>query len=287
MKKRLKPPNAPNEGRGRPTLLEFMASYHAAAGKLTGLEEEATGQVEAKPLPQWGVKTLDQLRKTVMRPVLKLKPHGKTNCKDYGKIIGVVERQITFLEVDIWEIMLGEGWDKIPKEEWEKIQPEAQMRDHLIRLLKRKVGDDEKTEDLAVEAWERKIENHKAIRQAAFEFISTRSAKERGMFYDGLAQGYKLFMDEAGKLCGDRGRTEIYTELLASQYEIEKMRRMLPAKNDGDLYDHLKAWYKFPRFSREQNIEWLRDVCDDVSLYMTGKRGRPAGVAKHKTVLAL
>ena len=228
-----------------------------------------------------------QLRKTVMRPVLKLKPRGNVNCKDYGKIIGVLGRQITFLEVDIWEIMKAHGLDKITDEEWEKIQPEVQMRDHLIRVLKREVGDDEKTEDLANEALNRKIENLKTIKQAGFIFIAKQSAKDQSLFFDGLAQGYKLFLDDAGNLCGDRGRTGIYMDLLASQHEIEKMRRMLPPKNDGDLYDSLKSWHKFSGSDREQNIAWLRDVCDDISLYMTGKRGRPAGAAKHKSAPSL
>jgi len=286
MKKEQEPANPLNKG-GPPTLLEFMASYHAAVDKLTGQKGEENPELEVRPLPQWGVKTLEQLRKTVMRPILKLKPHKNINCKDYGKIVGILDRQITFLEVDIWEILIALGLDKITDEEWEKIQPEAQMRALLIRVLNRKVGDDEMTADLAIEVLELKIKRYKDIKQAGFDFIAQQSAKDRSLFYDGLAIGYKLFLNEAGKFCGDRGRTEIYMDLLASQYEIEKMRRMLPVKNDGNLYDYLKPLHNFPSSVREQNIAWLRDVCDDISLYITGKRGRPVGATKCKSAPSL
>ena len=82
-------------------------------------------------------------------------------------------------------------------------------------------------------------------------------------------------MDEENQFCGDRGRTKIYLELLSSMHQIEKMRRMFPPKKDADLYKHLKPWFRFPGATDEEKIDWLRNVCDDISLYMTGKRGRP------------
>jgi hypothetical protein len=113
-------------------------------------------------------------------------------------------------------------------------------------------------------------------RQIAFQRVAQQSAKNHFLFLKGMEQGYKLFFDDQCGLCGDRGRAQIHLKLLSSQYEIEKMRRMLPPRNDSDLYEHLKPWYRFPN-SREDGIAWLRKVCDDISLYMTGKRGRPIG----------
>jgi hypothetical protein len=151
-----------------------------------------------------------------------------------------------------------------------------QLRKHVIKQLGRKVKASEKTKELEIELLNSRIQQLEKIRDGAFRFMAQRSAKDNAMFHKGLMQGYSAFIDEDGEFCGDRGRTEIYAELLSSSHQIEKMRRMLPAKNDADLYDHLSPWYRFPQ-SRKVGIEWLRDVCDDISLYMTGKRGRPFG----------
>jgi hypothetical protein len=123
---------------------------------------------------------------------------------------------------------------------------------------------------------ERRIKEMEEIRTRAFQFMSQRSAKDNAMFHEGMAKGYEMFLNEDGQFCGDRGRTEIYLELISSLHEIEKMRRMLPARKDSDLYEHLKPWYRFPN-RREDGVAWLRKVCDEISLYMTGKRGRPSG----------
>ena len=283
METKSEPPSPRIEVRGRPTALEFMSSFHAEAAKVTGADLAINPELSLTPLPKWGVKTLERLRKTVMRPVLKLKPTLNSNCQDYGKILGILERQIAFLQVDIWEILQAEGLDKITDDEWEKIQPAAQTRAHIIWLLKRPVSDEEKTNDLANEVYVRKIENLEEMRKNGFAFMAHRGAKDRAKFLKGLGQGYNAFMDVSGKLCGDRGRTEIYSKLLSSQFEIEKMRRMLPPRNDDDLYDHLAPWFKFPFSDRDQSKAWLRDVCDDISLCMTGKRGPRAGISKLKT----
>jgi len=261
---------------GRPTLLEFLAGYHVEASKIFETEPWPTYSVRAHPISNWGKNILIRFKKTTMRAILKLRPNGEVHLQQYGKIVGILNRQITFLKTDVWEIIEKEGWDKISEEKWEKIQPRAQLRAQLVKMLNRDVRDDETIEELAGEAIDKKIEQLEQMRNNALRLVSNRSAKEQKLFYRGMAQGYELFLDEMGNLTGDRGRTEIYLELLASQYEIEKMRRMLPPRNDEDLYDHLQPWYRFPN-GREAGIAWLRDVCDDISLYMTGKRGRPSG----------
>jgi len=129
---------------------------------------------------------------------------------------------------------------------------------------------------LETELIEKRRAHLEELRTQAFQFMAQRSAKDNAMFHKGMAQGYEMFMNAEGKFCGGRGRTEIYMELLSSVHDIEKMRRMLPPRNDADLYDYLKPWYRFPN-RRDDGIAWLRKVCDDISLYMTGKRGRPIG----------
>lgn len=217
--------------------------------------------------------------------MLKLRPSPKTTCEDYGKIIGIIKRGITFYRTDVWKILEEENLDKISPEDWEKIQPQDQMRRHVVKRLGRPVDETEPLDNLVEELMQKQIKHLENLTDQAFCFMANRSAKDNAKFLKGVAQGYEIFMDEDARYCGDRGRTEIYMVLLSSAYEIEKMRRMLPSKNDDDLFDHLKQGFKFPKKDRKQAMSWLRDVCDDISLYMTGKRGPRAGVSRLKTGL--
>lgn len=267
---------SPSGHHSRPTLLELMASYHAEAKRQLGIKVEIGPELHAYPLPNWGKRIMTQLGKTIFKPLLKLRPSKKTTCQDFGKIIGILNRCITFYREDVAKIIEAEGLDEISNEDWEKIQPSDQLRAHIVKQLGRPVADTESLEDLEVELMEQRIKHLEELRTQAFQIMSQRSAKDNAMFHKGMSQGYEIFMDAYGQFCGDRGRTEIYMELLSSVLEIEKMRRMLPPRNDSDLYEHLKPWYRFPN-GREDGIAWLRKVCDDISLYMTGKRGRPPG----------
>jgi len=271
-----KPAEPQADKSGRPTFLEFMASLHSEANRQFGTKFEIDPDLVIPPLPVWAQKTMAQLGKTIGKPILKLRPTKKTTCQDFGKIIGILNRGITFYREDAPRMIAEDGLDQISEEKWEAIQPSDQMRAHVVKQLGRPVADSETLEDLQVELMERRLKHLEEIRAQAFCFMARRSAKDNAMFLKGMAQGYEVFMDTYGHFCGDRGRTEIYLELISSVHEIEKMKRMAPSGNDSDLYEHLKPWYPFPN-QRQDGVAWLRKVCDDVSLYITGKRGRPFG----------
>jgi hypothetical protein len=275
-KKKQKKSIPPADKRSRPTLLEFIGGYFAEAKRQFGINIDLDPEMPVLQLPEWAKKTVKQLGKTVLKPVLKLRPSKKSTCQDYGKLIGILNRGITFYRKDAWKIIEDEGLNEISDQEWELVQPCDQWRAWIVKRLGRPVSDTETLEDMEAELIEQRIKQLEEIRKQAYRFMAQRSAKDNAMFHRGMAQGYEMFMDMHGQFCGDRGRTEIYTELLSSVHEIEKMRRMLPPRNDSDLYEHLKPWYRFPN-RREDGIAWLRKVCDDISLYMTGKRGRPLG----------
>jgi hypothetical protein len=109
--------------RGHPTLLEFMASFHVEANKLFGIKTKIDPELTVHPLPNWGKAIMTQFGKTIMKPILKLRPTKKTTCEDYGKIIGVINRGITFFRQDTKKLFEAEGLDKISEEQWELIQP--------------------------------------------------------------------------------------------------------------------------------------------------------------------
>ena len=262
------------EKTSKPTLLEFMSNVQIEMADSAGLTVEQKPKNEQNRLPKWSMKIVGQLRKTILKPILNLRPKGEINWQNYGKIIGILDRCKTFLLWDLSRFIKDEELDKITHEQWEKLQPKNQLRSYVIQMLKRAVSEDESLDDLVEETIKRKIEFLEKIKVVALLHVSQQGPKNHAMFLKGLEQGYNAFLDVEGKFSGDRGRTEIYTELLSSQHEIEKMRRMLPERTDEDLYDHLKPWYKFPH-PKEKALKWLRDVCDDICLSMTGKRGRP------------
>jgi hypothetical protein len=280
-KKHKSKPQACDKKRDRPTLLEFLAGVGYEANKQFGVPLEFNASVRPAPIPGWGKRTISRLGKTILRPILKLRPSQKTTFQDFGKIIGVIQRGITFFRKDINEIIQekfdGLDFSQISQEQWEEIQPSDQMLAFFRERLGRPIVETETWEDLEEEMFERRIKELEELCVKAFRFMAQQNVKENAKFLKGLQQGYEIFLDEERQFCGDRGRTAIYLELLSSMHEIEKMRRMIPPRKDADLYKHLKPWFRFPGANDEEKMHWFRKVCDDISLYMTGKRGRPSG----------
>lgn len=243
-----------------------------------GVPLEIDSAVRPAPLPQWGKRTIGKFGATVLRPLMKLRqPRDRIDFQKFGKSVGVINRGITFFRMELNEIFAKDGLDDITAEQWEKIQPSSQTRAVLKKLLGRPVAKAENLEDLVKGMIEKWIKGWEEMRDRAFLLMAHRNAKENAMFLKGLSQGYAIFIDEKGQFCSSRGRADIYMQLLSSLHEIEKMRCTVPGKKDGDLYQYLKPWYRFSRATDEDNIHWLRNVCDDVSLYLTDKRGRPPG----------
>jgi hypothetical protein len=262
----------------RPTLLELLAGFYQEAHEQFGVPLEISTAVRPAPVPGWGKKTVGQLGKTVLKPILKLRPStGQVNFQNFGKTVGVISRGVTFFRNDVPQIKKTDGLDKIRPEQWEKIQPSDQTRAFVVEKLGRSVAQGEKLEDLENELFEGRLKHWEEMRAQASRIMAHRNAKETSLFLKGFEQGYGIFLDVEGQFCGDRGRTEIYIQLLSSMHEIEKMRRTLPPKKDADLYHHLKPWHRFPGATDEDKMYWLRKVCDDISLYMTDKPGRPRG----------
>lgn len=79
-----------------------------------------------------------------------------------------------------------------------------------------------------------------------------------------------MFVDTDGEFTGDDRRTEIYGDLLMAQYEVEKMRRKLPAKSRVDLRMEMQKLTNF----KDRGQGWFNDVCREIKLSMKGP-GRP------------
>jgi hypothetical protein len=266
---------------GVPTLLEISDTVQFELASSENLPVEQKAAKRRQEIPKWVQKITDGFRRTIFKPILKLKPKRKMDWQNFGKIIGVLSRQKTFFTVDVPRICKEDVLDKITAQQWAKIFPDkdrAKLRQRLIKELKRAVSDDEPLEKLVDEVMAQRIAGLERQRQNAFQQASQQSAKNCGKFLKGMAQGYELFLDDQSGFCGDRGRTEIYMEMLSSQYEIEKMRRMLPASSLPDLQNFVAHSFKFHP-DPEKAKKWFKDVCDDICLSMKG-RGRPHKIVR-------
>ena len=78
-------------------------------------------------------------------------------------------------------------------------------------------------------------------------------------------------MDTEGQFTGDRGRTNLYINLLVHWTEIAAMQKAEPAKSRRDLQQWLIAEAKIPISNDE---DWFDHLCDEIGLVMKGV-GRP------------
>ena len=261
-----------------PELLEVITPTEI---KLAMAADRLDLQDEPKKLPNWSLNIIDRLRKTILKPVLKLKPTGnQINWRNYGRIIGVLERAKTFFNHDGYEILKKESLDKITDSKWAKIKAklglgDEQLRQRFAKELNRSVKDDEPLEKLAEEFHALRVVNLERHKHVALIYVSQTTAKNATLFYRGLSEGYTIFLNEEGQFCGERGRTEIYMELLACQLEVEKMRRMFPAKSRNDLYDYIQQSTNLP----PKRYKWFRDICDEICLSTKGA-GHPFKFSK-------
>jgi hypothetical protein len=221
-----------------------------------------------KAEPGWGHNISIRLRNTIFKSIEKLRPNGKVNWRNYGRCIGILERYNTFRKHDVPRL-LENALDGLTEDQWRKLQPQLggeQARQYYLKILGRP-ADDKATLD---EVWElvdkRESEHLYKIRQTACLLVAQQNAKDASQFWKGVVEGYSLFLDPDGEFSGDHRRTNVYFELLSMQYEVEKMRRKLPAISRTGLRSELK---KSPSFEDPGQARF-NDLCDEIMLSMKG-----------------
>ena len=221
-------------------------------------------------MPDWTKAICVKIRNTILKSVLKLKPKdNKVNWRNYGRSIGCLERYKAFLTNDIPRLWTEKGLDKITDEQWEKSLPLLgleKMRRYYLKILNRPAADETPLEELVNEALERQLEHHEKIKAIAFFHLASQDAKTNNLFLKGFGEGYTIFLNEVGEFSGDDRRAAVYMELMSCQQEIEKMRRILPAKSRNVLRAELK---KSPDY-QDRGQKWFNDVCDEIKLSMKG-----------------
>jgi hypothetical protein len=230
---------------------------------------------QTRPTPDWAKNICGKLRRTILKSVLKLKPKSRTeiNWRNYGRCIGIMERYMVFLNHDVPRILEKEGFNDISPEKWKKIQPllgEETAREYYLKVLKRPADDPAPLTELAELAIQKQSEHLEALKQVAFYHLAHQSAKPGKVFLKGMSEGYTAFLNEDGEFAGDDRRADIHFELLAWQHDIEKMRRIIPQKNNQHLVSELKKLSEF----KNKSPDWFKEVFKDIK-FSIGPRGRP------------
>jgi len=255
-----------------PTFFETLMNVHCDLRLELGLPPLEYWQ-KTRETPSWVKNIYQKLGRTLFKSILKLRPKGVINWRNYGRIIGIMERHITFLTHDAWQLFDDPAFEKVSDEKWVKFNAglgEVEARKYYLKTLGRPATDQTPLEELAVMAIERKITDLEKVKQTAFAHIAEQGAKNKNLFLKGMGEGFTIFLNEDGQFAGDDRRADIHMELIAWQHDIEKLQRSVLPKTNQHLITELK---KVPEF-KNRTPDWFKDVFKDIKLSI-GPRGRP------------
>lgn len=258
------------------TIFEQVVDFQVELGKLADLPVDHLPAKLTREQPKWVLGILERFKKTVLRPILKLRPkNGVVVWRNYGRMVGLVERYKAFLSHDLPQLFEREGLDKITEEESKRIWPLLgldKLRQHLVKVLNRPVSDGEPLESLISETLVHQLDWHEKLRSVAFCHVAQQNPKTTALFFKGLSEGYTCCLDENGLFTGDRGRTQIYFDFLTWQFEIEKFRRTMPVKSRRDLQNWV---INTTKIRIPGDPEWFDHFCDEICLSMKGVGRKP------------
>jgi hypothetical protein len=252
------------------TFFEQVTDIQVALAKEAGLTVDPVLAQESRDVPEWCAGIVERLRKTILNPILKLRPNGVVNWRNYGKMIGIFERYKTFITDDVERMFKEEGFDKITEQQWEKLVPLLgleKLREQLAVFLGRPLPDEEPLENAVDELLERQFKHLDNLKAEALRHVAQQDAKTTSLFFKGMAEGYNCFLGVDGRFVSDRGRTWLYMEFLAHRMEIEKYRRTNPGKSRSDLQNWLCHDAKIPI---PKDTHWFDHFCDEICLGMKG-----------------
>lgn len=229
---------------------------------------------KSRATPKWTKNIYRNFSKTILKPLLKLKPNRrKVNWRDFGRIIGILARFQTFFRHDIPAILKAEGLDKISDARWARMQPllgEKMAHAYCLKVLKLPADSIVSDEGLNYISWHKQIVLIERMNWNALSLVSLQDAKVNELFFQGMREGYAAVLNSDGEFSADDRRAGIHFELLGCQSDIEKMRRTVPQKHNKHLIDDLKRLSEF----KNRSDDWFNDVFKDIKLSI-GKRGRP------------
>lgn len=220
-----------------------ISAIHKGLYDACGMLEAAPAEVKGAPdLPAWAQNICLQLRLTILKRLVDLKPRAQeVNWRNIGRMVGILQRQFTYLE----------NWKK----------------DGCLVL-----------ESVAVPSQHEQLNSLRETVKTSLDNALVQSAVIQNEFLTGMHEGYEIFLDTQGQFTGDRGRNRLYFVLLANWIEIEGMRHAQPPATCIQLYKHLAPRLGDSACSQ---FAWFKVFCKEIGLKMKNQ-GRPRKSGQEK-----
>lgn len=207
----------PTKKRMPPTAFELVMNYRCDMHTELGIAPPPHWQ-KTHETPKWTQNIYRNFFKTILKPLLKLRPKRKVNWRYFGRIIGILERFKTFWLHDVEAILKAEGLDKISEAEWARIQPlfgEELAREYYLKVLRLPAASIIGDECLVEMMLHKQFVVMEKMKQNAFFLIGFQDAKTTELFLQGMREGYTAVLNADGEFSADDRRADIHLELLA------------------------------------------------------------------------
>jgi hypothetical protein len=234
------------------------------------MSKVAGGKIAVPELPGWGIGIVQRLNMTIFKRFLDSKPASDLDWLNVGRCFGVLTRLLVFPDHDLPRLFKKEGLDNLTEADENRLDQIMGYDEYLIAQGKKPGSNPKKQAQKLIAAKAKPfLQLCDNLVNSGIERGIVQAPESQGEFLKGLKEGSEIVLDQKGQFSGDRGRTQIYFELLCVWPEIEQMRKN--GKSRKDLYERLFA-DKNPQLVGDE--KWFNDICDDIGLVMK-KPGRP------------
>ena len=225
-------------------------------------------------LPVWGHNIADIFAKTLFKTTAALDPKGQFDARNFGRMFGLLLRAGVFVGKEVEPLLKKDGLLDLSKTDEKKIEAVGGI-EHLFPVASEKFKRPIRNEHQLFSQGGRQMEKWTTDFLKSHEILLlhlwNQPIEEQHKFLCGIAEGFVTFLDVEGQFTGDRGRTNLYINLLVNWREIAALQQAEPAKSRRDLQQWLIAEAKIPILNDE---DWFDHLCDDIGLSMKGV-GRP------------
>ena len=222
---------------------------HTLAGRLIPLAEamllavsKATGQPSAEArysqiLPVWTHNVCDKITATIFKSLVEAAPRDKVvNAHNYGCLIGILLRWVVFYFKEAPEQFKKYGLMDLTPEQEKRLEQVAGLPLLFATasdLFKKPITDGDALIEAGTDRRQKEVEKLKAQFFPMIRFLLNRPIDEQCEFLDGIAKGFKVFLNPAGDFAGDKRRLQIYfrcttvRDFVATKYRSASSPRLL------------------------------------------------------------
>jgi hypothetical protein len=240
---------------------------------LTRASDKARGLPVKEPefsacVPVWYHNIADILAKTIFRKMIALDPKGQFEARNFGKTMGSILRGAVFFGKELEFILKKMGLLDLSKDEEKKVEDMAGI-ELLFPVASKKFNRPIRNENQLINQTSRHLEKWgiDLVKSLKVQLVHLwhQPIEEQHQFLCGMAEGFILFLDTEAQFSGDRGRTNLYFNLMRLWPEIAAMQKAEPRKTRRDLQEWLINEAKIPISNDE---EWFDHLCDEIGLTM-------------------